>query len=189
MELKKDAASKLLVRLLDSNSAPVTSVAYTDVTAWAALYNETQVDISPTGAGAWVELGDGFAGTGTYWLAIPTAATAVAGQMGFIVSAAGAEDFISRAAVVDNLEGDTFAAVGDVASDVWDVARVSLTAPGSVGDAVRKLLATQLNRARIDKNAKTLIVYADDGTTPLLTFNLKDLDGNATETNPTERVP
>lgn len=46
-----------------------------------------------------------------------------------------------------------------------------------------------LNRWRIDPNTKTLIMYDDDGTTPLKTFYLKDILGNLSISNYFERTP
>ena len=49
---------------------------------------------------------------------------------------------------------------------------------------IRKILT---NRWKIIGNQ--LIIYDDDGETVLLKFDLKDKDGNPTETNVYERVP
>ena len=55
--------------------------------------------------------------------------------------------------------------------------------------ATQATLARQagVNRLRIDFAARTQILYADDGTTPLKTFALKDEDGVATATRIFER--
>lgn len=45
------------------------------------------------------------------------------------------------------------------------------------------------NRDKIDKTAKTLIRYDDDGTTPLLTFDLKNSNGDASADSIFEKVP
>ena len=45
------------------------------------------------------------------------------------------------------------------------------------------------NRDKIDEDTNTLIRYDDDGTTPLVTFDLEDQDGTAASTNIFEKVP
>jgi len=54
---------------------------------------------------------------------------------------------------------------------------------------VTTLLKYQENRTRIDKTAKTLTVYDNDGTTPLKVFDLKDSTGAASTTEVCERLP
>jgi hypothetical protein len=56
-------------------------------------------------------------------------------------------------------------------------------------DILNTVLKYNANRTRIDKNSKSLIVYDDDGTTPIRTFNLKDFDGVASITEMAERDP
>ena len=51
-------------------------------------------------------------------------------------------------------------------------------------ELVRKI---QTNRWKIENNQ--LIIYDDDGETPLLRFDLKDRLGRPTEVNVFERVP
>jgi len=51
-------------------------------------------------------------------------------------------------------------------------------------DIIRKI---EQGRWKIINNQ--LIFYDDDDTTSLITFNLKDADGNLTEVNPKERMP
>jgi hypothetical protein len=45
------------------------------------------------------------------------------------------------------------------------------------------------NRDKINKTAKTLIRYDDDGTTPLVTFDLKNSNGDASSDSIFEKVP
>ena len=51
-------------------------------------------------------------------------------------------------------------------------------------EAVKKI---ESNRWKIVGNQ--LVIYDDDGVTPLLTFDLKNKAGNPTDTSPYERVP
>ena len=98
----------------------------------------------------------------------------------------------------------------DIADEVWDEAIADHVTAGTFGftvatsgsdtteirldvDSILLLVQTLLkyesNRTKIDKTAKTLTVYDDDGTTPLQVFDL--LDGTATPSvdEVAERVP
>jgi hypothetical protein len=59
----------------------------------------------------------------------------------------------------------------------------------TVEGSVKLIQKALLNRMRIDINTKTLIIYDDDGTTPLKTFYLKDILGNLSITNYFEKTP
>jgi hypothetical protein len=97
-----------------------------------------------------------------------------------------------------------------VADKVWDETRTDHLTVGSTGEALSNILAdtTQLrldvidietlvttllkyesNRTEIDKTAKTLTVYDDNGTTPLQVFDLFDSTGTPSVDEVTERVP
>lgn len=97
-----------------------------------------------------------------------------------------------------------------VADQVWDEDRLDHTLSGSTGHALNSLVADVIqlrldvitildlcelilkydkNRTKIDKLAKTLTVYDDDGTTPIRVFQLKDSNGIPSITEITERVP
>lgn len=54
-------------------------------------------------------------------------------------------------------------------------------------DDVELMRKIESNRWIITNNQ--FIIYDDDGTTPLLTFDLKDGDGLPTESDPKERTP
>lgn len=56
-------------------------------------------------------------------------------------------------------------------------------------DLVELILKYDTNRTKIDKIAKTLTVYDNDGSTPLRVFQLKDSNGVASVTEVAERVP
>lgn len=51
------------------------------------------------------------------------------------------------------------------------------------------LIKYEHNRTKVDKIAKTLTVYQNDGVTPLTVFDLKDSTGAASVTEVCERVP
>jgi hypothetical protein len=54
---------------------------------------------------------------------------------------------------------------------------------------VTTLMKYEMNRTRIDKIAKTLTVYDNDGVTPLKVFDLKDSTGVPSVTEVCERFP
>lgn len=56
-------------------------------------------------------------------------------------------------------------------------------------DIVNEILKYSANKTKIDKNAKTLTVFDDNGVTPLKVFDLKDFNGVASITEIAERVP
>jgi hypothetical protein len=98
----------------------------------------------------------------------------------------------------------------DIANSVFDEPSLSHVASGSFGLLINQtkadtatiiinqttaasLIATLLkyekNRTKIDKTAKTLTVYDDDGTTPLKVFDLKDSSGTPSIIEVCERAP
>lgn len=54
---------------------------------------------------------------------------------------------------------------------------------------IQTLLKYDENRTKIDKTAKTLTIYDNDGTTPLKVFSLRDSTGTPSVTEVVERVP
>jgi len=100
--------------------------------------------------------------------------------------------------------------VVDIVDGVWDATAVNHLNTGSTGlllnttnasvqqlvtdiftliGSVETLLKMECNRTLIDKNAKTLTVFDDDGITPLKVFNLYDSNGLASVEEVCERVP
>ena len=98
----------------------------------------------------------------------------------------------------------------DIADAIWDEPTVDHLTAGSFGfslaatqsDAsalrldidsviilVQTLLKYQSNRTKIDKTAKTLTVYDDNGTSILQVFDLLDAIGGASVDEVAERVP
>jgi hypothetical protein len=57
----------------------------------------------------------------------------------------------------------------------------------TIQDAIDYITKVFVNRWKIETNQMT--VYDDDGATPLIVHDLKDRDGNPTETHITEKVP
>ena len=54
---------------------------------------------------------------------------------------------------------------------------------------LNEILKYSANRTKIDKIAKTLTVFDDNGTTPIKVFDLKDFNGVASITEIAERAP
>lgn len=206
-QVKQDSSTKVLVRLFDVGGSPVSGIAYGSVTAAVSKADQSQTTLTLS-AGDWYEAAGGFSSSGVYWLSLPASATSVPGQLAYRVSATGAVDFVGIIDVVTVLEADTYvrigvptgaslaadlaatrADVGTVADDVWEYAMTDLTTVGAVGTSLRAALRVWLNRVKIDGNTKQLKVYAEDGVTVALTYDLKDLAEQPTATNPTERVP
>lgn len=71
------------------------------------------------------------------------------------------------------------------ADAVYDELESGHTLSGSFGKAITDIKKIQKNGWKVVNNQ--FIIYDDDGTTPLLTYNLLDSEGNLTELNPYER--
>jgi hypothetical protein len=78
--------------------------------------------------------------------------------------------------------------VSGVASAVWDTVRSVHITGGTFGEAIRVIIQCLRGHVKIDTINNTLVVYAEDGTTPLFTSNLKDSMGNAASVLATERM-
>jgi hypothetical protein len=74
-----------------------------------------------------------------------------------------------------------------VAGQVFDELLAAHLVPSSFGEFMNILSAIMLNRVKIDKNTKTLIVYQADNVTPLKTYPLYDLNSNPALLNASER--
>lgn len=69
-----------------------------------------------------------------------------------------------------------------------DVASIALN-DITLANLLNTLLKYERNRTRIDTDTQQLIIYDDDGTTPLTTFNLLDFSGMPSVQEVCERVP
>lgn len=98
----------------------------------------------------------------------------------------------------------------NIASRVWEEVALSHLATGTMGEKlnlvkadtnsiamsvvsveamVNLILKYDKNRTKIDTASKTLIIYDNDGVTPIQVFNLKDASGNPSVVESYERVP
>lgn len=84
-------------------------------------------------------------------------------------------------ASVDALQAD----VTNLQSDVTTI-DLNIT---NMSTVINDLYKYGKNRTKIDKNAFTLTIYDDDGTTPIKIFNLKDSNGVASVDAIYERIP
>lgn len=89
------------------------------------------------------------------------------------------------AIVVDNSTGTAIIIDQTVNADVERV----VVNTDNIQTVMLDIRRYDTNRTKIDKNAFTLTVYADDGTTPLTIYDLKDSTGVASVTEIFERVP
>lgn len=87
-------------------------------------------------------------------------------------------------------------ATSSIAGDIAAIKTLIGTSPGgSYGtvfanlEIIRKIETNRWKIITTGGGANTMVIYADDGTTPLLTFNLYDSSGVPTYTNPYERLP
>lgn len=81
--------------------------------------------------------------------------------------------------------GSTGLLLNQIRADVTTLAINDVT----LADYLQLLLKYQRNRTKIDLNAAQLIIYDNDGTTPLTTFNLLDFNGMPNVQEVCEKVP
>lgn len=204
-EVKKDTATWVPVRLLDSAGTPVTGVAFGSVTATAWKADSTTAVLTVT-VSDWAEISaDDFSGLGVYSLKLPVAETDVQGPFMYAVAAAGAETFVGSIKVVTNEEVDTKTVVDgirtdyttgrasnldnlDAASSTLATAAALVTAQSDLTD----LMDIGLGRWKIEVtggDANRLVLYRQDGVTVLKKFDLLDSAGDPTFINPFTREP
>lgn len=92
-------------------------------------------------------------------------------------------------AVDHNVAGTMGEKLNDAGSagNPWATALTGNETAGTFGEAVSHSYKINKNRWKIENDQMT--IYADDGTTPLFVFDLKDGSGAPTETNVLERDP
>jgi hypothetical protein len=94
-------------------------------------------------------------------------------------------DVVANVTLVDTVTTNTDMRGTDGANTVVPD-NANIIAAATQSTLARKHLT---NRDKIDTTANTLIRYDDDGTTPLVTFDLKDGDGGASSTQIFEKDP
>lgn len=90
--------------------------------------------------------------------------------------------------LTDNSNGTL---VVDNVAPVWSRAEkdATITALGSIADAVTLLQKYEENKSVIDKVNNTLTIYDDDGVTPILVFSLRNSVGTPSTDEVAQRVP
>ncbi len=161
---KVGSTPKIIVRLVDSQGAPVLGKTAVNITASSA---DPAGTVAAIAGFTFVELTTGTFASQGYYVMGATIPTSSVGTWTVDIACAGAQNWTAQYLVSTYL---------------WDDIKTDTT-------LIRKV---QTNRWKIfvsGPNANKLIVYDDDATTPLLTFNLKDSTGAATFVNPFERAP
>lgn len=85
--------------------------------------------------------------------------------------------------------GGVVTTVEEIRDAVWLAARAQYTDDTLMGgshDFLRKIL---VNKQEIDESTNTLIIYDDNGTTPIYTADLQDLQGAPSSTAIFKRIP
>lgn len=161
-ETKQNASVRVPVRLIDTGGNPVTGVVYTAVTVTIEKPNGTTANVTMSG-GIWSEVTVGaFTGTGKYTLVLPSSVTDVIGVACVAIAATGA-------VTATNL----FKIVALDAADAYSEASLA-----------RKMATNKAVEA-----TNQYIVYDDDATTVLKTFNTQDASGSPTSTSIFRRIP
>lgn len=170
MIIRKDTSIRIPVRLIDAAGAGVTGMLPANINDGTTVGNVTAVKsdssvaaISLTNNVNWFEISATKA-PGLYHVLLPSSVTNLAGGFQLAVRANAAE-FLTT---VVTAQVDEFPTKIDllkkIESNKWQI-------HASGGDQYR------------------LVIYDDDGTTPLLRFELRDSNGNLTFTNPFRRTP
>lgn len=160
MEVKNNTATRVPVRLVNSVGVAQTGVLYGAVSASVRKADGT-VSILSVGAGDWSEKTTGaFASQGWYDLLIPGSALNQDGILTYAVGASGAVTYVDAVQVTAFDDADIYRNV----TGRW---KIHSSGP----------------------DANRLVVYDDDGVTPLRKYDLKDIDGNAAFRSVFERTP
>jgi len=161
IEFKQDDVARVPVRLVDVSGNGVAGVLFSAVTVTVEKSDGT---ISPVSIGApdWVEVTTGaFSGTGKYTLLLPNTETDLHGVLTYAVSTAGAVTYVGAVKVV-----------------------------GAEARDLRRIAEGRWAMFTSGPDANRLVLYDNDGVTPIQKWDLKDDTGTPT-TGPSifERVP
>lgn len=133
--------------------------------------------------GAEANTTNGFTDEGTGYSLVLTAAEMTAKRVAiYLVDQSGPKIWLDKAVFIETY-GDPSALHGSV----LDEALAGYSVADSVGLALKNLLKLNKNRLRITGNQ--LILYNDDGTTPLYTWDLKNSAGVAASQDIYDKVP
>lgn len=172
---RQSVATRIPVRLVDGTGVPVTgkgSVAVLGGTVFLVKGDGTTATITLSNGVNWFEI-DNTQAPGLYHVLVSGANLGVLGPTQLSVQPA-ATAFVGT---IGTFLVESFAAEVDAVSSSQTAIQTAVT-------IVRKI---QANRWKVVSNQ--LVVYDDNGTTPLYTFNLLDDTGAPTMTRIFERVP
>ncbi len=199
----------ILVRLVDSSGAPVAGVTAPLISA----VDPTGSATSSVGGTTFTEITTGnFASQGIYQLGLPAGVTNVEGQWTILVQYPGSGsmfvEYVTTYLISNYLWDDVIASTGVYggttiqsylstnATNVGTILTDIGTSPGGTYGtifanlvAIRKIETNRWKIFTTGPNVNKMIIYDDDGTTPLFTLNLFDSSGTPTFVNPYERSP
>lgn len=181
LEYKQSTQIRVPIRLLSATNTGVAGVLYSAITVSIKKADGTVSAFVPT-AGQWAEATTGaFFQTGTYDLIVPSSYTDQVGPFVVAVVAGGANPAIGAFKIIANENGDIYSAVSTV--------QTTTNAISSIVTLLQKVEQNHWKIVTTGPDANKLVIYDNDGVTPLLKFALFDGAGNSTFINPFERVP
>lgn len=187
-------STKIITAFFTSSGVPCTGL----VPAITITSTTTSVDTTTVSAASMTEIGNGW-----YKYAFTTYDRAL--DYVFVIDGGSSLDAYDR-----YQHGGNESYAEDISSAVLEEPLVDHAVTGSLSDNVTRikadtttivvsevtittllntLLKYQRNRTRIDTSNAQLIIYDDDETTPLTTFNLKDFNGMPSVQEVCERIP
>jgi hypothetical protein len=105
----------------------------------------------------------------------------------YAVNLVGANSNIADKTNVNQVSVRSSNSAGLTEVNPWSFPVADNVLEGTFGEFISKILRIQKNKWKIVSNQ--MIIYDDDGTTPLFTFDLKDASGNPSMTSVVERIP
>src|SRR5882672_10891648 len=137
-EVKQNLATRVPVRIFDTNGNPVAGVVFGAVTVTVVKADNITASYTPV-TGDWAEITTGAAANqGLYQLQFKTTDTSVTGPLIYCVNTATSKTFVGSIKVVANEEVDTFSRIGapvgaSISADIASVKSSVGSVTGSVG--------------------------------------------------------
>lgn len=179
------AISSILATIMGSGEIIISSELDAKGFMEASITPFTELSPQSLAAGVWNSIASQYNSTGTMGEKLNAAGTAgdpwttnlsgytTPGTAGYIVNT--------------NLDAKVSEVGGTVADSVWDSLVSEHVISGSFSEFVTNTLKVQKNKWKIENNQ--MIIYDDNGSTPLYTFTLKDANGQPTMSSVFERTP
>jgi len=209
---KTSAAAIMRVRMFDTDFAPVTGISQGSVTVTLLDTAGSATTLTVTTHYTWTEVTTGaFSGQGVYVLTLNASLFSTAGEY-TVACSGGTGKSVSEFAVYSALAADAKSSADTAASNASTAASNASTAASNALDAKNSADTAASNASTAASNASTAstaatlarkmltnkgvvsgsnqyIVYDDDNTTPLKTYNTKDVNGNPSSTSIFQRIP